>query len=41
MTFIILFLAAVWAGAPNALAGGGSFITLLVALTLGLFIRGD
>jgi uncharacterized membrane protein YfcA len=28
MTYVILFIAALWAGAQNALAGGGTFITL-------------
>jgi len=28
MAFLILFLAAIWAGAQNALAGGGSFRSL-------------
>jgi uncharacterized membrane protein YfcA len=34
--FLILFLAAVWAGAQNALAGGGSFITLPALMFSGL-----
>ena len=33
---IILFVAAVWAGAQNALAGGGSFITLPALIFSGL-----
>jgi len=36
MTFIILFLAAIWAGAQNALAGGGSFITLPLLILSGM-----
>jgi uncharacterized membrane protein YfcA len=37
---IILFLAAFWAGAQNALAGGGSFITLPALMFSGLDARG-
>jgi len=33
---ILLFIAAVWAGAQNALAGGGSFITLPALILAGL-----
>jgi uncharacterized membrane protein YfcA len=33
---ILLFVAAVWAGAQNALAGGGSFITLPALILSGL-----
>jgi uncharacterized protein len=33
---ILLFVAALWAGAQNALAGGGSFITLPVLILSGL-----
>jgi uncharacterized membrane protein YfcA len=36
---IILFLAAFWAGAQNALAGGGSFVTLPVLILSGLDAR--
>ena len=36
---IILFLAAFWAGAQNALAGGGSFITLPALIFSGLDAR--
>ena len=36
---IILFLAAFWAGAQNALAGGGSFITLPALMFSGLDAR--
>jgi uncharacterized membrane protein YfcA len=36
MTFVILFLASVWAGAQNALAGGGSFITLPLLILSGM-----
>ena len=36
MTFIILFIAAIWAGAQNALAGGGSFITLPLLILSGM-----
>jgi uncharacterized membrane protein YfcA len=36
MNFVILFLASVWAGAQNALAGGGSFITLPLLILSGM-----
>lgn len=36
MSFIILFIAAAWAGAQNALAGGGSFITLPLLILSGM-----
>ena len=36
---VILFLAAFWAGAQNALAGGGSFITLPALMFSGLDAR--
>jgi uncharacterized membrane protein YfcA len=36
---LILFLAAAWAGAQNALAGGGSFITLPALMFSGLDAR--
>jgi len=35
-TTIVLFLAAVWAGCQNALAGGGSFITLPTLMFTGM-----
>ena len=34
-----LFLAALWAGAQNALAGGGSFITLPSLMLTGMDAR--
>jgi len=36
MLWALLFLAGVWAGAQNALAGGGSFITLPALIAAGL-----
>src|SRR3569833_1360549 len=36
MTFLILFIAAVWAGAQNALAGGGALITLPLLILSGM-----
>jgi len=36
MSFIILFIAAAWAGAQNALAGVGSFITLPLLILSGM-----
>lgn len=36
MTSLLLFLAAMWAGAQNALAGGGAFVTLPALLLAGL-----
>ena len=40
MTFwIVLSLAAFWAGAQNALAGGGSFITLPALMLTGMDAR--
>lgn len=39
MKLPVLFIAAVWAGAQNALAGGGSFITLAALLFTGLDAR--
>jgi len=36
---IILFLASIWAGAQNALAGGGSFITLPSLMLTGMDAR--
>jgi uncharacterized protein len=37
--FVILFVAAFWAGAQNALAGGGSFITLPALMISGMDAR--
>jgi uncharacterized protein len=37
--YLILFLAALWAGAQNALAGGGSFITLPALMLTGMDAR--
>ena len=39
MPFAILFLVAIWAGAQNALAGGGSFITLPALMFTGMDAR--
>lgn len=39
MPFAILFFAAAWAGAQNALAGGGSFITLPALMFTGMDAR--
>ena len=39
MTFFILFLASFWAGIQNALAGGGSFITLPSLMLTGMDAR--
>lgn len=39
MTFAILFFASLWAGAQNALAGGGSFITLPALMLAGMDAR--
>ena len=36
---IVLFLASLWAGAQNALAGGGSFITLPSLMLTGMDAR--
>ncbi len=38
-TMILLFLASCWAGAQNALAGGGSFVTFPALLLAGMDIR--
>ncbi len=38
-TWIVLVLASLWAGAQNALAGGGSFITLPVLMLTGMDAR--
>src|SRR5215212_7322862 len=34
--FLLLFLAGLWAGTQNALAGGGSFVTLPALILAGL-----
>jgi uncharacterized membrane protein YfcA len=39
MTFLVLFLASLWAGTQNALAGGGSFITLPSLMVTGMDAR--
>jgi uncharacterized membrane protein YfcA len=39
MTLVVLFLAALWAGVQNALAGGGSFITLPALMFTGMDAR--
>ena len=39
MAFVILFLASLWAGIQNALAGGGSFITLPSLMLTGMDAR--
>jgi uncharacterized protein len=39
LTFLILFLASLWAGTQNALAGGGSFITLPSLMLTGMDAR--
>lgn len=39
MVFLILFLASLWAGAQNALAGGGSFLTLPSLMLTGMDAR--
>ncbi len=39
MTFAILFAASLWAGAQNALAGGGSFLTLPALMLSGMDAR--
>ncbi len=39
LSLIILFLASIWAGAQNALAGGGSFITLPSLMLTGMDAR--
>ncbi|HEY1612319.1 MAG TPA: TSUP family transporter [Rhizomicrobium sp.] len=39
MSLVILFFAALWAGAQNALAGGGSFITLPALMLTGMDAR--
>jgi uncharacterized protein len=39
LPFIILFVASLWAGAQNALAGGGSFLTLPALIAAGMDAR--
>jgi hypothetical protein len=39
MSLVVLFFAAIWAGAQNALAGGGSFITLPSLMFTGMDAR--
>jgi uncharacterized protein len=39
MPLVVLFVAALWAGAQNALAGGGSFITLPALMFTGMDAR--
>ena len=39
MSFVVLFLASLWAGIQNALAGGGSFITLPSLMLTGMDAR--
>jgi len=39
LDYLILFVAALWAGTQNALAGGGSFITLPALMLTGLDAR--
>src|SRR6478736_2776738 len=39
MRLVVLFVAAVWAGAQNQLAGGGSFITLPSLMLTGMDAR--
>ena len=39
MSLILLFVAAIWAGVQNALAGGGSFVTLPALMLTGLDAR--
>lgn len=36
MSFVVLFIAALWAGMQNALAGGGTFITLPALMLTGM-----
>ena len=40
LPLLLLFLASLWAGAQNALAGGGSFITLPALILTGMDARG-
>jgi hypothetical protein len=39
LSLVVLFVAAIWAGAQNALAGGGSFITLPSLMLTGMDAR--
>ncbi len=39
MTFVLLFLAALWAGVQNAFAGGGAFILLPTLMLTGMDAR--
>ena len=39
MPFAVLFLASLWAGFQNALAGGGSFLTLPALILTGMDAR--
>src|SRR5579862_7911402 len=39
MALLVLFLAALWAGVQNALAGGGSFVTLPALMFTGMDAR--
>jgi uncharacterized protein len=39
VTFVVLFLASLWAGTQNALAGGGAFITLPSLMLTGMDAR--
>src|ERR1700743_1090576 len=39
MILTVLFIAALWAGFQNALAGGGSFITLPILMLTGMDAR--
>src|ERR1700743_1149676 len=39
LDYLILFVAALWAGTQNAVAGGGSFITLPALMLTGLDAR--
>ena len=39
MTYVVLILASLWAGMQNALAGGGSFITLPALMLTGMDAR--
>lgn len=39
MSLLVLFLAALWAGVQNALAGGGSFVTLPALMFTGMDAR--
>ena len=39
MVLVVLFVAALWAGVQNALAGGGSFVTLPALMLTGMDAR--